>query len=129
GVMSGKPRSHDNFGTDKVAKPTREKGEGTLQSPPLATLVHEKTGQIHPLLTDITTIGRDKTSTIMVREDTAVSRRHAHVLRKGVNFVIEDLGSSNGVYINGRKLEGSHILQVGDKVEIGAQVYLFKRRA
>lgn len=127
--MSGKGRGHDNFGTDRVAKPTKETGNSTQQSPPLATLVHEKSGQIHPLLADITVIGREKTCAIMVREDTAVSRKHAHVLRKGVTFKIEDLGSSNGVYVNGAKIAGAHELQVGDRIEIGAQVYVFKRRA
>lgn len=127
--MSGKGKGHDNFGTDRVAKPTKEVGPSTQQSPPLATLIHERSGQIHPLLTDITVIGREKTCGIMVRDDTAVSRKHAHVLRKGVSFVIEDLGSSNGVYVNGQKLAGQRELQVGDKVEIGAQVYIFKRRA
>ncbi len=127
--MSGKPRGHDNFGTDPVAKPTKESANSTHQSPPLATLVHEQTGKIHPLLADISVIGREKTCAIMVREDTAVSRKHAHILRQGVSFVIEDLGSSNGVYVNGDKITGQRQLQVGDKIEIGAQVYLFKRRA
>ncbi|MBX3474241.1 MAG: FHA domain-containing protein [Planctomycetes bacterium] len=127
--MTAKSRGHDNFGTDRVAKPTKESGDATLPSPPLATLVHERSGQIHPLLADITVIGRDKSCAVLIRDDTAVSRKHAHILRKGVSFRIEDLGSSNGVYVNGIKLAGSHELQVGDRVEIGAQVYLFKRRA
>lgn len=127
--MVAKSKGNDNFGTDRVAKPTKETGNATHQSPPLATLVHEKTGQIHPLLADIVVIGREKTCAIMVRDDTAVSRKHAHVIRKGVSFVIEDLGSSNGVYVNGDKITGQRELQVGDRVEIGAQVYTFKRRA
>lgn len=127
--MSAKGKGHDNFGTDRVAKPTKEAPNATHQSPPLATLVHERSGQIHPLLADIIVIGRDKSCAILVRDDTAVSRKHAHVLRKGVSFVIEDLGSSNGIYLNGVKVEGQQELQVGDRLEVGNQVYVFKRRA
>lgn len=120
---------YENFGTDRVAKPTRDAGISTQQSPPLAALVHERTGQIYPLLGDITTIGREKSCAVLIREDGAVSRRHAQILRRGVSFVIEDLGSSNGVYVNGAKLAGVHELQVGDRVEIGSQSFQFKRRA
>jgi pSer/pThr/pTyr-binding forkhead associated (FHA) protein len=122
-------REGQNFGTDRIAKPVRESAISTQQSPPLATLVNETTGQIHPLLAETTTIGRDKSCVIMIREDGAVSRKHAQVLRRGVSFVIEDLGSANGVLVNGQRVSGPHQLQVGDRVGIGGALFVFKRRA
>jgi pSer/pThr/pTyr-binding forkhead associated (FHA) protein len=120
-------RANQDFGTDRIAPPTRESGDSTQQSPALATLVHAS-GQVHPLLGDLFYIGRDKSCHIQITGDTSVSRKHASIRRSGVTFVIEDNHSSNGVYINGAKIEGPHELRVGEKVEIGKQVYEFRRR-
>ena len=127
--MGQKRTASDNFGTDRVAKPTQPMGDGTAQSPPLATLVHEATGRIYPLLADVVTIGRDKSCAILIGEDTRASRKHAQILRRGPIFQLEDLNSSNGVFVNGARIAGPHELRVGDRVEIGTQVYVFRRRA
>lgn len=127
--MGQKRTASDNFGTDRVAKPTQQMGEGTAQSPPLATLVHEATGRIYPLLADVVTIGRDKSCAVLIGEDTRASRKHAQILRRGPIFLLEDLNSSNGVFVNGARISGPHELRVGDRVEIGTQVFVFRRRA
>lgn len=127
--MNAVRRESQNFGTDRIAKPARESAISTQQSPPLAALVNEATGQIHPLLADMTVIGREKICAICIRDDGAVSRKHAQILRRGVSFVIEDLGSANGVKVNGGRISGPHELQVGDQVGIGGQLFQFKRRA
>ena len=124
-------RSNDDFGTDRVAKPTPERGDSTQQSPALATLVRMVDGRdasVHPLLGDHFVIGRDKSCNIQITEDTSVSRKHASVMRQGVRFMLEDLGSSNGVIVNDKKIDGAHELQVGDKIEIGSTRYVFRRR-
>ncbi|MBX3459320.1 MAG: FHA domain-containing protein [Planctomycetes bacterium] len=120
-----------NFGTDRVAKPTKESGDSTQQSPALATLVQVVNGAeglVHPLLGDHFVIGRGKDCHIRIEGDTSVSRKHASITRRGVQFIVEDLGSSNGIYVNGKKVEGAHELKVGDTLEVGAQAYVFKRR-
>src|SRR5215468_2175299 len=54
-------------------------------------------------------------------DDPLVSRRHA-LLRIGTDGVsVEDLGSRNGVLVNGTKIEGARDLVDGDKVQIGSQ--------
>ncbi|MCC7507971.1 MAG: FHA domain-containing protein [Planctomycetes bacterium] len=124
-------RGNSDFGTDRVAKPTREAGDSTQQSPALATLVRLVNGaetQVHPLLGDLFLIGRGKDCHIRIEGDTSVSRKHASIRRSGVQFIIEDLGSSNGIHINGTKVDGHQELKVGDTVEIGSQAYVFKRR-
>ena len=124
-------RGNQDFGTDRVAKPTQETGESTQQSPALATIVRVVDGKdasVHPLLGDMFVIGRDKTCHIRIENDTSVSRKHATVIRQGVSFMIEDNNSSNGVLVNDQKISGPHEMRVGDKIEIGKTVYVFRRR-
>jgi sigma-B regulation protein RsbU (phosphoserine phosphatase) len=52
--------------------------------------------------------------------DQRVSRRHARVRREGDAWQLEDLGSCNGTFINGRRIQGAARLRHGDEVEIGA---------
>ena len=84
-------KGNQDFGTDRVAKPTQEVGESTQQSPALATLVRVVEGRdasVHPLLGDLFQIGRDKSCHIQITDDTSVSRKHASVTRQGVRFNI-----------------------------------------
>ena len=55
--------------------------------------------------------------------DQRVSRRHARIRREGDALQLEDLGSSNGTYVNGRRIHGAARLHHGDEVEIGASRY------
>jgi pSer/pThr/pTyr-binding forkhead associated (FHA) protein len=121
-----------DFGTDRIAKPTVPLGDATQPSPALAALVLvEGDAEVHvyPLLADNLVIGRGKECHIRALDDGAVSRKHASVTRDGVRFMLQDLGSSNGVYVNDKRIEGPHELRVGDRVEIGKQTFVFKRRA
>ena len=58
----------------------------------------------------------------LVLEDAAVSRKHARIFRKAGRIKIEDLGSTNGTYINGSRLSGQRYLEENDKVFIGLYV-------
>jgi len=52
--------------------------------------------------------------------DQRISRRHARIRREGDGYALEDLGSCNGSFVNGRRIQGSARLRHGDEVEIGA---------
>jgi two-component system NtrC family sensor kinase len=69
-------------------------------------------------------IGRDASNSIQLH-DTEVSRRHAEVCRNDDKFQLTDLGSSNGTFVNGRKLTASHTLASGDRLQIGASEMLY----
>lgn len=71
-----------------------------------------------PLVRDEITIGRKEGNTIRLTERN-VSRRHARLRRKNGTFVVEDLGSYNGVKINGDRVDGEIALSAGDRVGIG----------
>ncbi len=53
-------------------------------------------------------------------DDQRVSRRHARVRREGDVWQLEDLGSCNGTFVNGRRIQGAARLRHGDELEIGA---------
>ena len=61
-------------------------------------------------------------------DDPRVSRRHALLRRVGSAFRIEDLGSTNGTYVNGIRLEGRQELVEHDRVRIGATLLCFNLR-
>ncbi|NBP81780.1 FHA domain-containing protein, partial [bacterium] len=68
-------------------------------------------------------IGRDSSNTIRV-DDNEVSRRHAEIRRTGDQFVISDLQSSNGTYVNSRKVERAQLTS-GDHIQIGRTTLVF----
>jgi hypothetical protein len=63
-------------------------------------------------------IGRSRDSDIVL-DDSNVSRRHAEISPSGRGWLIQDLGSTNGVRVNGRQVDGPHPLESGDRVELG----------
>lgn len=71
----------------------------------------------------ITILGRDTTATVQLH-DSEVSRRHAELRVADNRFVLSDVGSSNGTFVNGRRVD-SQELATGDQVQIGATTLLF----
>jgi transcriptional regulator with PAS, ATPase and Fis domain len=69
-------------------------------------------------------IGRDAESADFVLKAPAVSRVHAEVVREGRQYVLRDLGSRNGVLVNGRKLQSAE-LEPLDEVRIGDAIFKF----
>ncbi|HNX45814.1 MAG TPA: FHA domain-containing protein [Anaerolineaceae bacterium] len=77
------------------------------------------------LLSDHVVIGRDAGSDIVVA-DRQVSRRHARVEITGQGAILEDLGSKNGTFLNGQKVEGRVRLSEGDEIGIAfVQSFIF----
>jgi hypothetical protein len=59
-------------------------------------------------------------------EDPFASSRHARIARQGTVLVIEDLGSTNGTYLNGEPLSGPQPLHPGDRIRIGDSEFSFQ---
>lgn len=66
---------------------------------------------------DRATAGRDTKADIFL-DDVTVSRKHCEFLKEGDNFVVRDVGSLNGTYVNRTRVDEG-VLQVGDEVQIG----------
>ena len=81
-------------------------------------------GHAYPAFANKITIGRDPMSDIIFK-DPEVSRRHVQFIRDGNNYFIEDLGSTNGTFIDGERLAGQQIrLQVGQEIALGGAITL-----
>lgn len=58
-------------------------------------------------------------------DDDAVSRRHARISRSESDYRVEDLGSTNGTYVNDTPVRGSRVLADGDQLKIGRTIFKF----
>jgi pSer/pThr/pTyr-binding forkhead associated (FHA) protein len=81
------------------------------------------TGKVYPLETPEIIIGRDATNNIPIN-DAEVSRKHAKLILQSSAYVIQDLGSTNGTFINGQRITASQVLKPGDKVTLGENIVL-----
>jgi pSer/pThr/pTyr-binding forkhead associated (FHA) protein len=72
---------------------------------------------------DLTTVGRHPDSDIFL-DDVTVSRRHAEFSRAGDGFVVRDVGSLNGTYLNRERIETTAV-HSGDEVQVGKFRLLF----
>ena len=86
---------------------------GILLCPPLAPVQLSEGGE-H-------VIGRSPDCQFPVSNADA-SRRHTAVLFRGSGYVVRDLGSTNGTFVNGERVAGDRWLRSGDKIEIGSTV-------
>jgi pSer/pThr/pTyr-binding forkhead associated (FHA) protein len=73
-------------------------------------------------LTGPAVIGRSSTNAALVIRDSEASRRHASVIPEGNSLNVEDLGSTNGTFVNGERIEGMQTLVAGDQLRIGTTV-------
>lgn len=80
-------------------------------------------GVTFPLDGDQLTIGRDSTNGVAIN-DAEISRKHARLMFQGGKYVLEDLGSTNGTFVNGQRLAGPVVLKPGDVVSLGEQIVL-----
>jgi len=113
--------------------PIRKRDEDTTQSLPavgspevltepreeyLIVLTGGQMGQLFAINEDQIVIGRGAQCEVRIQDD-GVSRRQAHLLREEGMLFIEDLGSRNGTWVNGKKLAGRQALVEGDKIQVG----------
>lgn len=83
-------------------------------------------GEIVPLAGDVLTIGRSPHSDLFL-DDVTVSRHHARIVRDENGFLVEDLNSLNGTYVNRKRIE-RHALTDGDELQIGKFKLAFLER-
>ena len=77
-------------------------------------------------LSDGALLGRGDSADIRL-QDTFASTAHARLVPQGEVIVLEDLGSTNGTYLNGEPLRGPQPLHVGDSIRIGDSEFTFER--
>lgn len=67
---------------------------------------------------ETTTLGRDPRNDVFL-DDVTVSRRQAEIRSHNSRFVVHDVGSFNGTYLNGARIDGEALLSDGDELRIG----------
>ncbi len=90
-------------------------------SPRLILTTGVNSGTIYPLDTAELSLGRDPSCDIHI-DSPGVSRRHARLLLQGQETILEDLGSSNGTFVNGVRLRPSSSLAPGDEIRLGQAI-------
>src|SRR5512143_3573848 len=78
----------------------------------------------HFLGPTVTRLGRAIENEIVIVSKRA-SREHAHIRRDGRRVFLDDLGSTNGTFLNGERVLGSMQLRDGDEISIGEIMFIF----
>jgi pSer/pThr/pTyr-binding forkhead associated (FHA) protein len=73
------------------------------------------------------TIGRSPQTEIQI-DDPFASGRHARIYERGGLFYVEDMGSTNGTYLNGQKLGAHELLRAEDRIRIGDTEFRYEQR-
>jgi diguanylate cyclase (GGDEF)-like protein len=118
------PRREDD--TERVElenglRPSVERGpksEGVL-----TVLRGANPGFLYTLELPEAVIGRSPEAEVSIPDDT-LSRRHACIRRTRTGFVLEDLGSTNGTFIDGVRMQGAHTLEDGCRISLGGRTVL-----
>ena len=92
--------------------------------PRLEFVVGPLSGQTVALDAEVTTIGSVAGNTVVL-SDPAVSRKHLGIRRMGEHYELADLGSTNGVYINGHRM-AKKMLEPGDIMRVGNTEMVFR---
>jgi hypothetical protein len=111
----------------KVAdRPPAEAAPGGLRPTPGATGPERLVGidpdaikgQEFPIGNELT-VGRAGGCAVLLTADTFVSQLHARVFRRDADIFVEDLGSTNGTFLNGKKVSAPISVRKGDKIQFG----------
>lgn len=86
--------------------------------PKLTLLLGRRTMQVYDFKQPSIIIGRDEGVDVLI-DNASVSRRHAEIRLGDNGWVVEDLGSSNGTFIRGTKIQGPQSLGLGDEIGFG----------
>ena len=131
---------HDVFGTRRTAKaaagaarapaprPAAKPAPSKKSAGPRKLVVLEGplSGQSFALSGAPITIGRADDSTLVLSDD-YVSTRHARLVPRGDDWLVEDLGSTNGTYLDRQKVSGPTPVRPGVKIRVGKTVMELRR--
>ena len=101
--------------SEVLAEPNLRRGRAQLR--------HE--GRAVILGTNGVVLGRSRDCDVVIADEN-VSRRHAEVRPSGGTWIVRDLGSTNGVKVNGRRVDGAQSLRAGDRIEVGTSTLTFE---
>ena len=86
--------------------------------PKLTLLLGRRTMQVYDFKQESIVVGREDGADVVI-DNPSVSRRHAEIRLGDNGWEVHDLGSSNGTFIRGNKIQGPHTLGLGDEIGFG----------
>lgn len=81
----------------------------------------ETAGGAEAPLADPTSFGRAEDNAVVLR-DASVSSHHALIRKDGAFWIVEDLGSTNGTWLNHKRVDGMAVIKEGDQIQFGSQM-------
>ncbi|MDO8886815.1 DUF3662 and FHA domain-containing protein [Candidatus Oleimmundimicrobium sp.] len=128
GEIEVKSSMIEDAASDKDIFPSEEKKQGNLVPKGASLIISERDEDyIFPLTKEITTIGRLESNDVPIK-DASISRVHAEIRAIENNFVLKDLGSTNGTLLNGEKITEAKLAD-RDVIIMGATSIKFFRRS
>jgi diguanylate cyclase (GGDEF)-like protein len=97
--------------------------EGSAHGAGLVLIYGTELGKRYPLHGEVS-IGRDETNGVVV-DLPGISRHHARICRQGESWLVADLDSTNGTYINGTEIGREEQLASGDLIKLGSAIFKF----
>lgn len=92
--------------------------------PKLTLLLGRRTMQVYDFKQESIVVGRDDGADVLI-DNPSVSRRHAEIRLGDEGWVVEDLGSSNGTFLKGGKIDGAQSIGLGDEIGFGKFSIIF----
>lgn len=112
---------------DTLVSSVAVEGNATPTRRPVAAALRAADGQRYALVGTATRIGRSSDNDIVL-SDVKVSRHHAVITDNGTALTITDLGSVNGVRVDGQRIDPSAELRDGDRLRIGDQEFTLETK-
>jgi hypothetical protein len=112
-----KPKAPDKIILDNAAPTTIVQPMATAHDDPRLV---KSDGHVVALAAGETVVGRDDGLGVSLPGESSVSRRHASISLQNGRLIVKDLGSTNGTYVNGRRINAETPLSSGDDVQFGA---------
>ncbi len=113
-----------------VVEPAAEAAEARVDDGTVrrALLIYQESTaeeQIYPFTGEQLTIGRGRENDIQIKNDSKVSRYHCKLFRRGNNFYVEDIKSSNGTLVNGELITDRRLFG-GEEIVVGETYFRFR---
>ena len=117
---SDSPKSGENTNT---AQPVSARVTDGAKRPYLIIIGGAHVGELHKIGKARTVVGRGESADIRVLDD-GISREHVELLVEGERVSVRDLGSTNGTFRNGARVDTAEMIADGDKISLGSTTIL-----
>ena len=94
--------------------------------PRLVSMSPEGQKEVFDLRLPVIKIGRADDNHLAFPRERTISGHHCEIFREGKNFFVRDLGSTNGVFVNSRKVDSAPLTE-GDELKLGSKIFSFTR--